>query len=45
MDALIAQAQTDVYETLSRCGDASDDEGQLLDTLLNGLPARTGKRK
>ena len=44
MDALIAQAQTDVYETLSRCGDASDDEGQLLHALLNDLPA-TGEAR
>ena len=42
MDALIAQAQTDVYETLSRCGDASDDKGQLLHALLNDLP-KTGE--
>ena len=38
MDALVAQAQTDVYETLSRCGDASDAKGQLLHALLNDLP-------
>ena len=38
MDALEAQAQTDVYETLSRCGDATDTEGQLLHTLLEELP-------
>ena len=38
MDALVAQAQTDVYETLSRCGDSTDDKGQLLHTLLNELP-------
>lgn len=38
MDALEAQARTDVYETLSRCGDGTDKEGQLLDTLLNELP-------
>ena len=37
MDALVAQAQTDVYETLSRCGDASDTNGQLLHALLNEL--------
>ena len=42
MDALIAQAQTDVYETLSRCGDASDDKGHLLHALLNDLP-KTGE--
>lgn len=38
MDALEHQAQTDVDETLSRCGDDTDKEGQLLDTLLNELP-------
>ena len=41
MDALEAQAQTDVYETLSRCGDAADTEGQLLHTLLDELPPIT----
>ena len=39
MDALETQAQTDVYETLSRCGDAADPQGQLLHTLLNELPS------
>ena len=38
MDALVAQAQTDVYKTLSRCGDRADTDGQLLDTLLSELP-------
>lgn len=38
MDALVAQAQTDVYKTLSRCGDPADADGQLLDTLLSQLP-------
>ena len=38
MDALVGQAQTDVYETLSRCSDAADANGQLLHTLLNELP-------
>ena len=38
MDALEAQAQIDVYETLSRCGDAADSEGQLLHMLLDELP-------
>ncbi len=38
MNSLVSQAQTDVYETLSRCGDPSDHEGQLLDALLNDLP-------
>ena len=41
MDALEAQAQTDVYETLSRCGDAADTEGQLLHMLLEELPPIT----
>ena len=41
MDALQGQAQTDVYETLSRCGDALDTEGQLLHTLLDELPRAT----
>ena len=41
MDTLVAQAQTDVYETLSRCGDADDTEGQLLDALLNDMPPMT----
>ena len=43
MDAMVAQAQTDVYETLSRCGDASDAEGQLLHALFDDLPPTTGK--
>ncbi len=43
MDALVAQAQTDVYETLSRSGDASDANGQLLHTLLNDLPPTVGE--
>ena len=38
MDALVAQAQTDVYKTLSRCGDPADDDGQLLHTLFSELP-------
>ena len=38
MDALIAQAQTDVYATLSRCSDPADAKGQLLNTLLTELP-------
>jgi len=38
MDALVSQAQTDVYETLSRCGDVNDVSGQLLNALLNDLP-------
>ncbi len=43
MAALIDQAHTDVYETLSRCNDPEDAEGRLLDTLLNGLPAASGE--
>lgn len=39
MEALEEQAQTDVYETLSRCGDVADAQGRLLDALLNELPA------
>lgn len=39
MDALVAQAQTDVYETLSRCGDKSDDKGVRLNNLFNSLSA------
>ena len=38
MDALATQAQTDVNETLSRCGNPDDSEGQLLHKLLNELP-------
>lgn len=38
MDALETQAHADVNETLSRCGDAADAQGQLLDALLNELP-------
>lgn len=38
MDALVTQAQTDVYATLSRCGDPADTKGQLLNTLLTELP-------
>ena len=45
MDALVAQAQTDVYETLSRCSDTSDDKGQLVDNLFNDLPSTAGKPK
>ena len=43
MDALVDQAQIDVYETLSRCGEASDAKGQLLHALLNDLPTTTGE--
>ena len=38
MDALVTRAQADVDETLSRCGDTADSEGQLVHTLLNELP-------
>lgn len=44
MDALVNQAHTDVYETLSQCNDPQDADGQLLDTLLNGLPEASGGR-
>ena len=39
MNALTSQAQSDVNETLSRCGDRDDIEGQLLHALLNELPS------
>ena len=42
MDAMVTQAHTDVYETLSRCGDPADADGQLLNTLLNELPPMEG---
>ena len=45
MDALVDQAQTDVYETLSCCGEASDAKGQLLHALLNDLPTTTEETK
>ena len=38
MDALIAQAQADVNQALSRCGNTTDSSGQLLHSLLNELP-------
>ena len=38
LEALVAQAQADVNETLSRCGEARDTDGRLLDNLLNSLP-------
>ena len=38
MDALVAQAQIDMNETLSRCSDLADADGQLLNTLLSELP-------
>ena len=41
MEALVTQAQTDVYETLSRCAENSDSDGQLLHALLNDLPTTT----
>lgn len=41
-DALVAQAQTDVYESLSRCGDAGDTQGQILNRLFNDLPPTAG---
>ena len=44
MDALVAQAQTDMYATLSRCGDPADADGQLLHALLTDLPPRAPSR-
>ncbi len=41
MEALVAQAQKDVSETLSLCGDRDDARGQLLNSLLNALPELT----
>lgn len=38
LEALVDQAQADVNETLSRCGEARDTDGRLLDNLLNSLP-------
>ena len=38
MDALAAQAQGDVDETMSKCNELGNTEGQLLDKLLNELP-------
>ncbi len=38
MEALVAQAQKDVSETLSLCGDDNNPDGQLLHTLLTELP-------
>ena len=43
LEALVAQAQADVNETLSRCGDARNLDGQLLNTLLNSLPPISGR--
>ena len=39
MDALIELAHTNIDETLSRCGDSGDRDGQLLNSLFNELPA------
>lgn len=39
LEVLISQAQTDAYETLSQCGDAANKDGQLMHTMLEGLPA------
>lgn len=41
LEALVAQAQADVNETLSRCSDTKDADGQLLNTLMNSLPPIT----
>ena len=38
MAALIEQARTDAYETLSQCGDNADEDGQSIDSLLSQLP-------
>ncbi len=43
MKALIAQANADVSETLSRCGDPADLQGQILDAFLREVPAAMGK--
>lgn len=39
MEVLIEQAQTDAYETLSQSGDAANEDGQLLHSMLDQLPA------
>ena len=41
MDALVAQAQTDMYETLGRCADPTDADGQRLNELFTELPPLT----
>lgn len=38
MDALVSQADTDVSETLSRSGDPTDTDGQLIDRLFREIP-------
>lgn len=38
MDAMRKQAHADVNETLSRCADASNNDGQLIDALLRSVP-------
>ena len=42
MDALVAQAQADVNETLSCCRNTADCRGQLLHALFNGLSPTVG---
>ena len=39
MKVLIQQAQTDAYEALSQSGDAANEDGQLLHSMLDQLPA------
>ena len=39
MEAMIDLAQASIDETLSRCGDRDDKDGQLLNSLFNELPA------
>ena len=39
MNLLVNQAQTDVYQTLSQCGDPVNDNGQLMHSMLQRLPA------
>lgn len=41
VEALIDLAQASTDETLSRCGNRDDGDGQLLNSLLNELPAYT----
>ena len=41
MRAMAAQARSDVYETLSRSGDASDSPGRFIHELFQDLPTRS----
>lgn len=45
MKALVEKAQADVNETLSRCGNPSDSDGQLLNSLLSELPVQSFMKK